>query len=216
MLVSPSGPPTQIPKTRYETYLFQNAHALTVQHAIASHFGVFLAERFDHQRSAAWDRLSLEYIYPIFRPLASSLVMVNMAASTAAELLVLLLSTKYLKREQAMHVMHNVWEILINDPAQSPLFPNADLELFTELYTDPSLDSFNVEYVWRLAKKLEHCIISDLGQPKSWLPEIRRQLEKWFSIGPDQALDTVYRLQTLQEKTVQQATLPVRETDLNK
>jgi len=174
MLVSPSGPPTQIPVIRYDTYLFQNTHAFTVQHAIASHFGVYLAERFDHRRPAAWERLSMEYIHPIFRQLASSLIMINMSAGTAAELLVLLLSTKYLKREQVIAMMNNVWDILINDPAQAPLFPNADHELFLKLYTGPSLDSFNVEFVWQLAKKLDHLVMSELGQPTSYLPEIKK------------------------------------------
>ena len=180
MFVDPTEAPKIIPAVRVDMHLFTNSNVFMSQHAIASHFGVYLAERFDHKRPADWARLSLEYIHPIFRQVASALVTTNMSAGIAAQILVMLLNTKFLKREQCIGMMSNVWDILINDPSQSPLFPTSDVDLFMRLYMGPSLVSFNHEFVWRLAQKLDRFLISELSLPRSFLKDMRLQIETWF------------------------------------
>ena len=176
------------------------------KHAVASHFGVYIADHLDPKREANWQELSLSnvHLHPVLRPVVQELCNVRMDAALAARFMVVILSTRYVKPTNIGLLMQEVWQVLINDESTKPLFTYADKEMFSNNFGGPSLDSFNSELVWQLALKVDRMLTSEVGHFRSLIQTMKQEYESWFSRMPRP--DTVAEPGTVDGKGIEQGT----------
>ena len=77
----PSTNPVFAPSYRWDVALFERKNRVVAPHAIASHFGMSIADKFDPEREVIWEHFDIMFVHPTLPSVMRHLMAIDMQAT---------------------------------------------------------------------------------------------------------------------------------------
>ena len=157
----------------------QNPALLEIKDIISKYFGPYLSARFEPESQANWREMDRDLVHPCLRPAIDLSLLEPISAAEAAEILIECLSLRTIKETKVISAMRLMWDILINDKSQLPVYPTLDIQIFKDNFVTPTLQSKDPEYV---KQKMENVaeIFNKMGIRSNALPAMEKAYDDYF------------------------------------
>ena len=180
--ILPTSNPVYAPSYKWDVALFEHKSRAVSSHAIASHFGMSIADKFDPEREVIWEHFDIMFVHPTLRSVMRHLMALDMQAPLAAKILAIVLSTKFVKDNACASLMHQVWQVLVYQQILEPAFSFRDFEVFKRNFC--SVAGQSDIYLWEVGLILDGILTGELRQPRSAVLELARDYKSFTGMLP--------------------------------